>query len=114
MEKLSELPPLAIIALGVTLAIMWGARQFGLMAGAAASPEKAASAATVAAVIVDPTALNRASSVLQDHTEVARDMIETLADLTRQVSIVAIELNRTREELRLERVRFNLGHIRTI
>lgn len=62
MQKLSELPPLAIITLGVTLAITWGARKFDSTADAATSSEKAANAATVAAVIVYPTALNRPSA----------------------------------------------------
>lgn len=68
MEKLADAPPLAIIAFGVTLALIFGVRFLGLFAGVNAGPEKARAAAQVATVIVDPTALNKATVAVETHT----------------------------------------------
>lgn len=103
MEKLSELPPLAIIALGVTLAIMWGARQFGLTAGANSSPQKSPKGAEVAAVIVDPTALNRATAAVEGLNITLIEMSGIGKENARVVNLMAIELDRIREEMRIQR-----------
>jgi hypothetical protein len=60
MEKLAELPPMALITFGAVLAIIFAARYLGLWQGQKAAP--AGDNARVAAVIVDPTALNRAAA----------------------------------------------------
>ncbi len=85
MEKLADAPPLAIIAFGVTLALIFGVRFLGLFAGFNAGPEKARAAAQVATVIVDPTALNRATVAVETHTlavnrfiNVAEHLVQTL------------------------------------
>ncbi len=114
MEKLFELPPLAIIALGVTLGIMWGARQFGLTAGANSSPQKSAASAEVAAVIVDPTALNNATAAVKDLTSELKaereqqdnhvhmlcrrleSVAEEMENLTRNIGALVIEMARKR------------------
>lgn len=69
MEQLSELPPLAIIAFGATAAIIYFVRHFGISAGAASSPQSSSAAAQVAAIIVDPTALNAATASVRELTE---------------------------------------------
>jgi hypothetical protein len=61
MEKLLELPPLAIITFGAVLALIFGVRYLGLWQGQNASAGSA-NTAQVAAVIVDPTALNAAAA----------------------------------------------------
>lgn len=114
MEKLFELPPLAIIALGVTLGIMWGARQFGLTSGANSSPQKSPASAEVAAVIVDPTALNNATAAVKDltaelkaereqqdnHVHMLCRRLEGLAEemenLTRNIGALVIEFARSK------------------
>lgn len=87
MEKLAELPPLAIIALGVTLALIVGVRYLGLSAGISSSPEKNAGAAQVAAVIVDPTALNRAAAAVEGHTVATLKLIDELDEIREEMRI---------------------------
>ena len=103
IEQLSELPPLAIIVFGATLAVIFGVRYMGLLSGAKAPPEKSAASAQVAAVIVDPTALNRLTATgealnmtLMESNQIAKEKI-------RIESIMATELDRIREELRIQR-----------
>ncbi|UHS60630.1 hypothetical protein HRR99_03390 [Agrobacterium vaccinii] len=103
MEQLANLPPLAIIALGVTLAIIFGVRYLGLASGENASPSKSQAAAQVAAVIVDPTALNNATKALESHTEVMGDMIDAMKESGQSIARMAIEMDRIREELRIQR-----------
>ncbi|WP_411033858.1 hypothetical protein [Shinella sp. BYT-45] len=92
MEKLADLPPAALITFGVTLAIIFAVQRFGLWQGQRAAP--AADNAQVAAVIVDPSALNRASAAGEalaealrlcvkrgdDHTHMLCRRIEALTD----------------------------------
>lgn len=85
MEKLADAPPLAIVAFGVTLAVIFGVRFLGLFAGVNAGPDKARAAAQVATVIVDPTALNKATVAVETHTlavnrfiNVAEHLVQTL------------------------------------
>jgi len=74
MEKLADLPPLALVVFGVTLAVIFAVRHFGLSAGASTSPQKSQASAQVAAVIVDPTALNNAAEAVRAHTAEAINM----------------------------------------
>ncbi|RVT75667.1 hypothetical protein EM858_14570 [Agrobacterium sp. CNPSo 2736] len=103
MEKLTELPPLALVVFGATLAVIFAVRHFGISAGTNASPQKSQSSAQVAAVIVDPTALNNATKALEAHTAAVLEMIETMKDSGRHWSHMAIEMDRIREELRIQR-----------
>lgn len=70
MENLAELPPAALITFGVTLAVIFAARHFGLLQGQRAAPT--AENAQVAAVIVDPTALNKATAACEAVAEALR------------------------------------------
>lgn len=103
MEQLANLPTPALITFGATLAIIFGVRYLGLWQGAKAAPATSPAAAQVAAVIVDPTALNNATRALEAHTEAVHEMIKTMKDSGRSFSNMAIEMDRIREELRIQR-----------
>ncbi|WP_311272163.1 MULTISPECIES: hypothetical protein [unclassified Rhizobium] len=103
MEKLAELPPLALAVFGGTLAVIFAVRYFGIAAGANTTPEKSQASAQVAAVIVDPTALNNATKALEAHTEAVGDLTETMKESSHSISRMAIEMDRIREELRIQR-----------
>ncbi|QNP78406.1 hypothetical protein [Agrobacterium tumefaciens] len=103
MERLTELPPLALVVFGATLAIIFAVRHLGILAGAKATPEKSQAAAQVAAVIVDPTALNNATKALEAHTDAITDMTEVMKEAGRHWGHMATEMDRIREELRIHR-----------
>jgi hypothetical protein len=98
MEQLAELPPLAIITFGVTVAIIFGVRHLGLWQGA-----QPAAAAQVAAVIVDPTALNKATAALENHTEALKALTKACTEGAEYERRMGIEMERIREELRIHR-----------
>lgn len=89
MEKLFDLPPLALVTLGITLAVIFAARYLGLMNGERSGPVNSPAAAQVAAVIVDPTALNKA-------TEAVKDLTSEVQDLNRGLRELVLELARRR------------------
>lgn len=65
MEALLEAikdQPLALVAFGVVLAVIFAVRYLGLWQGQQSGPKPGVSSAQVAAVIVDPTALNAAAA----------------------------------------------------
>lgn len=103
MEQLANLPTPALITFGATLAIIFGVRYLGLWQGAKTAPATSPADAQVAAVIVDPTALNNATRALEAHTEAVHEMTETMKDSSRSFSNMAIEMDRIREELRIQR-----------
>jgi hypothetical protein len=103
MGQLSDLPPLAIVVFGATLALIFGVRYLGLFAGANTTPEKSAAAAPVAAVIVDPSALNRATAALEAFNMTVIESNQIAKEKTRVDNLMAIELDRIREELRIQR-----------
>lgn len=70
-QQIANLPLPALLALGVTLGAIVGARWLGILQGQRAAPPSAA-AAQVAAVVVDPTALNKATAALEAHTDALR------------------------------------------
>lgn len=123
-QQISELPPLAIIVFGATLALIVAVRYLGLFNGARAAPAESKTAAPVAAVIVDPSALNRLTAagealnmtlietnkVIREGNEIARvgneiskEKHETAEEMNRSTKLIAIELDRIREELRIQR-----------
>lgn len=101
MEKLAELPPMALITFGAVLAIIFAVQRFGLLQGRAAAP--ASDAAQVAAVIVDPSALNRLSDEVGKLVKAVTVLCEVGGELSKTESHMAIELDRIREELRIQR-----------
>lgn len=61
LELIKALPVPALMMLGAVLALIIGVRYLGLWQGQNAGPSASTGAAQVAAVIVDPTALNAAA-----------------------------------------------------
>jgi hypothetical protein len=103
MEQLADLPMPALITFGGVLALVFGVRYLGLLSGAGATPEKSSTTAQVAAVIVDPTALNKLSAAgealnmtLMESNQIAREKIRVDKQL-------AEELDSFREEIRIQR-----------
>lgn len=103
MEQLSDLPPLALAFFGATLAIIFGVRYLGLLSGEKTPPEKSSSTAQVAAVIVDPTALNRLTASAEAMNMTFIEAIQVAKEKIRVDNLMAIELDRIREELRIQR-----------
>ena len=100
MEKLADLPPTALITLGVTLAIIFAVRYLGLAAGEKTGPENKA---PVAAVIVDPTALIKATTAVEEHTAAIRQQIQVGEEIAEHLNYLGAELDRIREEMRIRR-----------
>ncbi|WP_421594343.1 hypothetical protein [Shinella sp. M27] len=106
MEKfpdLNGLHPLAIVAFGAALAIIFVVRHLGISMGMWSLPPTDAAKAQVAAVIVDPTALNRLLDEVSNLVEAISVLIEVGKALERTQSHMAIEVDRIREELRIQR-----------
>lgn len=101
-QQIANLPLPALLALGATLGAIVGARWLGVLQGQRATPANASSA-QVAAVVVDPTALNRAATALEAHTEALRDFTKEVHDGNRTLKLLAQETDRIREELRIHR-----------
>jgi len=103
MEQLGNLPMPALVTFGAVLAFIFGVRYFGLWQGQQHAPAASAASAQVAAVIVDSTALNRATAALEAHTAAMNKMIFVGEEMTRQSDHLADELGRIREEMRIQR-----------
>jgi hypothetical protein len=83
MEKLVELPPAALVTFGAVLALFFGVRYLRCFQGQTASRDK--DDAQAAAVIADPTALNRATAAIEAQTLEAlthRKMMERATEET--------------------------------
>ncbi|MGV1867248.1 MULTISPECIES: hypothetical protein [unclassified Rhizobium] len=103
MENIDKLPLPVLLAMGVGLAVIMAVRYFGLMSGERTAPEKSASYAQVASVIVDPTALNRLTEQVTKLVEVLEDAVDQAKEKIRVDNLMAIELDRIREEMRIQR-----------
>lgn len=103
MEQLSNLPPLAIIVFGATLAVIFGVRYLGLMSDGSMPIEKSAAAAQVAAVNVDPTELRKATVALESQTRATHRLADTIVVMSKSVDDLAEEAGRVREELHITR-----------
>ncbi len=111
-QQLANLPTPALVTFGVVLAIIFAVRYFGLWQGQQHSPAASASSAQVAAVIVDPTALNKATAAVEDLVEALNDAKAKEADhahmICRRVEVLAAEvdsLSRAVSALMLEMAR---------
>lgn len=102
MEQLANLPLPALMTFGAVLGIIFGVRHLGLLQGQRAAPSTT-NAAQVAAVIVDPTALNKATTALDGHTEATKHLTRLCEQLADNVKDLANEAGRIREEMRIER-----------
>lgn len=105
MEQLANLPTPALITFGATLAIIFGVRYLGLWQGAKAAPAASQAAAQVAAVIVDPTALNAATRALEAHTVEAINMRKSFERGTEKVCDALDRLSDQVDELQKEMIR---------
>lgn len=105
MEQLANLPTPALITFGATLAIIFGVRYLGLWQGAKAAPATSPAAAQVAAVIVDPTALNNATRALEAHTVEAINMRKSFERGTEKVCDALDRLSDQVDELQKEMIR---------
>jgi len=94
----TDLPPVALVALGVTLAIIFAINRFGWMQGAKAVPAAAAQA-QVAAVIVDPTALNRASTSVEALTVSIKEATAAMQKQARTVQDLSENVERLKDEI---------------
>lgn len=102
-EQIANLPLPAMIAFGATLGAVMAARWLGILQGGRSLPPPSPASAQVAAVVVDPTALNKASNALEEHTELMRKGFEILRETNRHLEKLGIESDRIREELRMQR-----------
>lgn len=91
------------MAFGLGLAVIFRVRHLELLSGARATLSSSSSTAQVAAVIVDPTALNKATARIKalnfpliSINSVAKESVCTSA-------VLAEEMDRIREELRVHR-----------
>ena len=105
MEQLANLPTPALITFGATLAIIFGVRYLGLWQGAKAAPAASQAAAQVAAVIVDPTALNNATRALEAHTVESINMRKSFERGTEKVCDALDRLSDQVDELQKEMIR---------
>lgn len=105
MEQLANLPTPALITFGATLAIIFGVRYLGLWQGAKSAPATSPAAAQVAAVIVDPTALNNATRALEAHTVEAINMRKSFERGTEKVCDALDRLSDQVDELQKEMIR---------
>ena len=103
MDQLDKLPPAALIPFGAILAIIFAVRFLGLWQGQHTPASKSQTGATVAAVIVDPTALNRASDELAKLTDTLRRAAEIGEDMERAQLGTAKAIEGLREELYIQR-----------
>lgn len=106
MEKLLDLiaeQPLALVSLGVVLAVIIAVRYLGLWQGQQASPAASQGSAQVAAVIVDPTALNAAAGEVSGLTIAVHELVVAVKAAGEHHRRTAEELDAIREELRIQR-----------
>jgi hypothetical protein len=93
IDKLADLPTPALITLGFVLAVIMGVRFLGLWQGERSPPASSTNAAQVAAVIVDPTALNAATAAVKDLTRALDNTNEQLEELAKEM-LIQREINR--------------------
>lgn len=103
LKTVAGLPLPAMIAFGVAAAVIFWVSKRGITDGRLSAPSNDHPAAQVAAVIVDPTALNRATDALNKLTVVMERMASTWDALAKSTDHMAEEIGRMREELRIQR-----------
>lgn len=106
MEKLLETlaaQPLALVVFAVVVALIFGVRYLGLWQGQNVSPAAGATSAQVAAVIVDPTALNKVADEAAGLSVAIHELVVAVKDAALHSKRTADELDAIREELRIQR-----------
>lgn len=102
-QQLANLPAPALITFGAVLAIIFAVRYLGLWHGRQTTPAASSAAAQVAAVIVDPAALNKATAAVEAHTVATLRLVDANLRQAAAEEHMAEELDRIREELRIQR-----------
>jgi hypothetical protein len=102
-QQIANLPPWAMVVFGSVLAIIFGVRYFGLWQGRQASPSATTNTAQVAAVIMDPATLDRATDSVRSHTDAKKRLTDAVIEISRHVDTLGKEVDRIREELRIQR-----------
>ncbi|UXS33975.1 hypothetical protein FY152_17585 [Agrobacterium tumefaciens] len=105
VELLSKLPFPAVLMFGATLAVIFYVRHFGLKAGENAARPQKQSSAEVAAVIVDPTALNNATEAVRAHTAEAVNMRKSFERGTEKICDAVDRLSDQIDDLQKEMIR---------
>jgi hypothetical protein len=106
MEALLEVlasQPLALVVFAAVLALIFGVRYLGLWQGQNSTPQAKTGEARVAAVIVDPTALNAAAAEVAGLTVAVTGVTVVLREIAVQQKRTADELDNVREEMRIHR-----------
>jgi len=103
IEAVGHLPLPAAVAFAAVLAAVIGVSWRGILKGRENDPARDTPAAQVAAVIVDPTALNALTAAVTKLTNVIEEMRDPGKDLAKTFDHMAIELDRVREEMRIQR-----------
>jgi hypothetical protein len=85
------------------LAVIFGVRYMGLLSGEKAPTETSAASAQVAAVIVDPTSLSRFTAAGEALNMTLMEAVAVTKEKARVDNLMATELDRIREELRIQR-----------
>jgi hypothetical protein len=95
--------PLALVVFAAVLALIFAVRYLGLWQGENASPKAPVGAAQVAAVIVDPTALNAAAGEVSGLAVAVHELTAVVKVAGEHHRRTAEELDAIREELRIHR-----------
>jgi hypothetical protein len=90
---ITALPAPAAVAFTFVLAVIVGVSWRGILQGRSADPGKDVPAAQVAAVIVDPTALNNVTAAVKDLTRALEGTNDQLEDLAKEM-LIQREINR--------------------
>ncbi|KQT03227.1 MULTISPECIES: hypothetical protein [unclassified Rhizobium] len=102
-QDIGNLPPLAIIAFGISLGILYFVTKGGFSSGQKTTPANDVSTAQVAAVIVDPSALNRGTAAIEALNVTLMETNAIGREHAKSNGALAEELDRVREELRIQR-----------
>lgn len=105
LQDISNLPPLAIIAFGMSLAILYFVTKGGFSSGQNSTPTSSAATAQVAAVVVDPSALNRATAAIEAQTFEAINHRKSIERAVDDITECMRELTRGIAQLREEMIR---------
>lgn len=103
IEFVGHLPAPAAVAFAAVLAAVIGVSWRGILKGREGDAGRDAVGAQAAAVVLDPSALNALTAAVSKQTSVMEEMLETGKDLAKTFDHMAIELDRVREEMRIQR-----------
>ncbi|RUT32661.1 hypothetical protein EMQ25_05810 [Arsenicitalea aurantiaca] len=103
LPDLTGLPPWAAVSFGISLAVIFAFVWLGIKEGRRATPSGGSAAAQVAAVIVDSSALDRATGAVDGLTVAVTSMNVTLKLVAERYERLGDEMDKVREEMRIHR-----------